>query len=200
MKDLKLGFLASHNGSNMQAIIDACKSGELKAYPALVISNNSRSGALERAKKERVPGMHISSKDYPDPDELDRAIVAALQDHGVNLVVLAGYMKKIGPLMLETYQNRILNIHPALLPKFGGQGMYGKLVHEAVLNAGESKSGASIHIVSGEYDQGPVLYQAEVPVKPDDTVDTLAARVLEVEHKAYVNTLQMILLGEIELP
>jgi len=123
--ELNLGFIASHNGTNMQAIIDACSQGRLDAVPCAVISNNSKSGALERARNEGIPYYHLSGKTHPDPRELDKAIIEAFLKHKVNLVILAGYMKKLGPHTLTAYRNRILNIHPALLPKFGGKGMYG---------------------------------------------------------------------------
>lgn len=149
-KEMNIGFLASHNGSNMQAIIDSCVSGALQAFPAVVISNNSASGALARAKEEGIPWYHFSDKTYPNPDDLDQAILDAMLEHAVNVVVLAGYMKKLGPRILSHFAGHILNIHPALLPKFGGKGMYGMHVHEAVIAAGETESGVSIHIVGGD--------------------------------------------------
>jgi len=197
---VNLGFLASHNGSNMQAIIDACKSGKLQALPAVVISNNGGSGALIRAEQEGIPGYHISSKTHPDPEELDRSIVDAMLKHDVNIIVLAGYMKKLGPKTLARFGGRILNIHPALLPKYGGKGMYGMRVHEAVLAAGETESGVSIHIVDAEYDTGPIIAQERVPVDPEDTAETLAARILQKEHTLYPETLQKIVTGEILIP
>ncbi|MCP4644230.1 MAG: phosphoribosylglycinamide formyltransferase, partial [bacterium] len=192
---MNIGFLASHNGSNMQAIVDACTHGTLQAVPAVVISNNSRSGALERARREGIPWYHLSGKTHPDPCALDRAILVALAGHDVDLIVLAGYMKKLGPRTLARFDGRMLNIHPALLPKYGGKGMYGMHVHEAVIAAGETESGVSIHLVDAEYDTGPVIAQARVPVEPGDTPETLAARVLEREHTFFVETLQRIVVG-----
>ena len=200
MNKMNIGFLASHNGSNMQAIIDACNSGALHASPVVVISNNSKSGALERARKEGIAHYHISGKNYPDPEELDRAILSVLKAHSVDIIVLAGYMKKLGSKTLTHFRGRILNIHPALLPKYGGKGMYGMNVHEAVIKAGENESGVSIHIVDSNYDTGPVIAQARVPVKPMDTGESLAARVLEQEHLLFPETLQKIVTGEIKLP
>jgi len=197
---VNLGFLASHNGSNMQAIIDACKSGKLQALPAVVISNNGGSGALIRAEQEGIPGYHISRKTHPDPEELDRSIVDAMLKHDVDIIALAGYMKKLGPKTLTRFGGRILNIHPALLPKFRGKGMYGIRVHEAVLAAGETESGVSIHIVDAQYDTGPIIAQERVPVDPEDTAETLAARILQKEHTLYPETLQKIVTGEILLP
>jgi phosphoribosylglycinamide formyltransferase 1 len=197
---MNIGFLASHGGSNMQAIIDACKSGRLKATPAVVISNNSNSGAIARAKTEGVPYCYLSGKTHPGPGELDDAILDAFLRHSIDIVVLAGYMKKLGPKTLSHFRGRILNIHPALLPKFGGEGMYGIRVHEAVIAAGEKESGVTIHFVDEQYDTGPILAQTRVPVKSDDTPETLAARVLEQEHILYAETLQRIVTGEIPFP
>ena len=199
MKPIRLGFLASHGGSNMQAIVDSIQAGKLDAAAAMVISNNSKSTALERARGEGIPWKHVSSVTHPEPVDLDRAILDALQQEGVNLVILAGYMKKIGQATLDAYHNRILNIHPALLPKFGGRGMYGMAVHEAVIAAGETVSGASIHLVDPQYDHGRVLSQREAPVEPGDTPETLQARVLKVEHQLYADTIQAIANGEIDL-
>lgn len=196
---LQLGFLASHRGTNMQAILDACKTGRLQARPRVVISNNSDSGVLQRARKAGVPSAHLSTYTHPEPGALDRAILAILQEYGVEVVCLAGYMKRLGPRTLAAYRGRVLNIHPSLLPKFGGQGFYGEVVHRAVLAAGESETGATVHLVDEEYDQGPVLDQIQVPIEPGDSVETLSARVLQQEHRLYVRTLQRIASGEIEL-
>ncbi len=184
----------------MQAIIDTCKSGALYAYPVVVISNNSKSGALERAKKEGIPHYHISGQHYPDPKDLDQAIFTAMTDHLVDIVVLAGYMKKLGQKTLTHFEGRILNIHPALLPKYGGKGMYGMNVHEAVISSGENESGVSIHIVDGNYDTGPIIAQFRVPVTSLDTPETLAEKVLQQEHVLFPETLQKIVTGEIFLP
>ncbi|MFA5026710.1 MAG: phosphoribosylglycinamide formyltransferase [Candidatus Methylomirabilota bacterium] len=198
MPTLHLGFLASHGGSNMQAILDACRAGRLDALPRVAISNNSQSGALERARRDGVPAFHVSGATHPGGAE-DGAILRLLRAHGVDTVLLAGYMKKLGPLVLGAYRGRILNIHPALLPKYGGQGMYGMRVHEAVLAAAERKSGATVHLVDSRYDHGPILAQREVPVEPGDSPASLAARVLVQEHTLYVETLQRIAAGEIRL-
>lgn len=196
----RLGFLASHRGTNMQAVIDACQSGRLPAIPAVVISNNHNSGALTRAQAIGVPAYHLSQKGFADLDALDQAIVKTLERHLVDWVLTLGYMKKLGPRLLQAYRNRIINIHPSLLPKYGGQGMYGQRVHAAVIAAGETETGVTIHLVNEEYDQGPILAQARVPVLPGDTADTLAARVLETEHSFLIDTLGQLLRGELELP
>ena len=196
---LPIGVIASHGGTNLQAIIDACADGSLDAEIRVVISNNSRSLALERARQAHIPTAHLSSVTHPDPNSLDAAIADALMLRGVELVALAGYMRKLGPETLRRFRNRILNVHPALLPKFGGQGMYGERVHSAVLAAGERISGVSVHLIDEEYDRGPVIAQSEVPVLPGDTPDTLAARVLQREHLIYPRTIQRIASGEIDL-
>ena len=196
---LRLGFLASHGGSNLQAILDAIQAKWLNAEARVVISNNTGSLALERARSAGVPALHLSSETHPDAGTLDRAIAEALQRHSVDLVVLAGYMRKIGPAVLGAYPCRIVNIHPALLPKHGGQGMFGIHVHEAVLAEGERETGATVHLVNAEYDRGPTLAQARVPVEPGDTPETLQQRVLSTEHRLYAETLQRIATGEIDL-
>lgn len=197
---MNIGFLASHTGSNMQAIIDACKSGALQANPAVVISNNSNSGAITQAKREGIPFYHLSQTTHPEQEKLDQAILDTLLKHDVDVVVLAGYMKKLGPKTLSHFKGAILNIHPALLPKFGGKGMYGIHTHEAVIEAKEKESGVTIHVVDAEYDTGPVIAQVKIPVLPNDTPETLQARVLELEHFFFPETLQRIVLGEIRLP
>jgi phosphoribosylglycinamide formyltransferase 1 len=196
---MKIGFLASHGGSNMQSIINAIKSGKLDATAAVVISNNSKSKALERAENEGIPCFHISGIAYNDADQLDKAIADKLQEYEVDVVVLAGYMKKIGNRVLEAFSGRILNIHPALLPKYGGKGMFGDHVHTAVLAAEEKVSGPTVHLVDEIFDNGRILAQKEVPVMQGDTVETLSARVLEQEHIIYWETLQNIAKGEIVL-
>ncbi len=196
---IRLGFLASHRGSNMQSIIDACKEGKLDAIPAVVISNNGSSGALDRAECEGIPACHISSMNYPDPDALDGALRDMLIKHHVDLVVLAGYMKKIGPRTLSAFAGRIINIHPSLLPRHGGKGMFGLKVHEQVIASGDSETGATVHIVADDYDTGRILARQTVAVLGEDTPDTLAERVLEVEHRLYVDTIARIVSGEIPL-
>lgn len=197
---MNLAFLASHNGSNMQAVIDACKSGVLPACPCVVISNNGDSEALARARRENIPACHLSSKTHPDPDQLDLAMLDAFTQHYADLIILAGYMKKLGPRVLAAYRGRILNIHPALLPKYGGQGMYGHFVHEAVLKAGDKETGVTIHLVDEKYDHGKIIAQTRVLVEENDTVETLSARVLEHEHTFLVETIRRIIAGEIAIP
>ena len=190
MKRLKIGVLASGGGTNLQSIIDKCLDGTLSADVVVVISNNSKAGALERAHKHGIDTVHVSSVTEGSQEAVDRKITEEMISYSVDLVVLAGYMKKIGPVLLKTYEDKILNIHPALLPKFGGKDMYGMLVHEAVVDAGEKESGATVHIVDGKYDHGKILEQKRVPVFPDDTPETLRKRVLVEEQELFPKTLQ----------
>jgi phosphoribosylglycinamide formyltransferase-1 len=196
---MNIGVLASHNGTNLQAMIDACEAKKLNATVCVVISNNSHSGAADRAKRHKIDFRHISSETHPDSDSLDSAICDALDGAKTDIVFLAGYMKKLGKITLEKYKGRILNTHPALLPKFGGKGMYGMNVHEAVIEAREQKSGVSIHIVDAEYDTGPVIAQCGVDVMPGDTPETLRERVMTRERSFVVETLQRIASGELNL-
>ena len=197
---LRLGLLASHGGSNLGAILAACQADQIAAQPVVVIGNNSDAFALERARRAGVPTSHLSSRTHPDPAALDAALAETLASYGVDLVVLAGYMKRLGPRVLDRWRGRIINVHPSLLPKFGGQGMYGARVHEAVLAAGEAVSGVTIHLVTEEYDQGPAIAQRQVPVLPGDTAESLAKRVLREEHALYVETIGRIASGDITLP
>jgi len=196
---VNLGFLASGRGSNMQAMIAACRDGRLDAFPAVVISNNESSGALKYAELAKIPYYHFSHKVIPDPDECDARIAETLTKHNVELVILAGYMKKIGPQVLDRFRNQIINIHPSLLPQFGGKGMYGIKVHQAVIEAGVKETGVTIHLVNDEYDQGRILAQQTIQVCKDDTLEILSKRVLDVEHKFYIETISKIIDGKIDL-
>ncbi len=197
---MRLGLLASHGGSNLGAIVAACRAGRIAAEPVVVIGNNSRAFALERARRAGIPAYHLSSKTHPDPADLDAAITATLARYDVDFIALAGYMKRLGPRTLDRWRGRIVNIHPALLPQFGGQGLFGAHVHAAVLAAGATVTGVTIHFVTAEYDQGPIVAQATVPVEPGDTPETLGARVLQREHELYVETLARVSRGELRLP
>jgi len=197
---MNIAVLASHEGTTLQAVLDACADGRVAGRVALVISNNAGSGALRRARAAGIPALHRSSTTHPDRMELDRAIAAALEEHRIELVLLAGYMKKLGAVTREAYAGRILNTHPALLPRFCGRGMYGAYVHRAVLAAGERESGASIHLVDENYDTGPVLAQVKVPVEAGDSEGTLAARVQQAERALLVEVLAEIASGKRALP
>lgn len=190
MKRLKLGVLASGGGSNLQSIIDRSLDGSLNAEVVVVISNNSTAGALDRARRHGITSLHISAVTEQTPDAADKRITTEFESRHVDYVILAGYMKKVGPSLLARFKGRILNIHPALLPKFGGEGMYGMHVHEAVIAAKETESGPTVHIVDERYDHGPILAQIKVPVYPDDSPETVQKRVLAKEHELFPSVIQ----------
>ena len=196
---IDLGVMVSHGGSNLQAIIDACQNGTLDARVRVVISNNSLSKALRRARKSDIPAIHLSSVTHPDKNELDKAITSTMVHNKVQLVVLAGYMRKLGETMLQAYPNRIINSHPSLLPLHGGFSMYGDLVHEEVITQRDRESGITIHIVDEEYDHGPVVSQVRVLVNAEDSIDSLRDRIQSKEHGFWIETLNKIQSGEIDL-
>ncbi len=173
---MRVAVLASGGGTNLQALLDTC-TGSAPAQVVVVISNKAAAGALDRARRAAVPAVVLA--DHRNASEL----LGVLAAHQAELVVLAGYLKLVPPAVVDAYRDRMINIHPALLPSFGGEGMYGRRVHEAVLASGASLSGPTVHIVTAEYDRGPIVAQWPVPVHADDTPETLAARVLAVEHQ-----------------
>lgn len=189
----KIAVLASHAGTVLQAIIDACESERLAADVCLIVSNNSGSGAAQRAERHHIAFAHLSGETHPEPEQLDQALCDTLREARPDVVFLAGYMKRLGMRTLTTFAGRIYNTHPALLPRFGGQGMYGAKVHQAVLAAGDRVTGVTVHGVDADYDTGPIVAQCEVPVYADDTPVTLAARVQDREREFVVETLQRLL-------
>jgi len=197
---MNFAVLASHEGTTLQAVLDACAEGRIPGRVAVVISNNHGSGALRRARLAGVPAIHLSEATAGGAAALDAALLDILDSHGVGVVLLAGYMKRLGPLTLARFAGRVLNTHPALLPRFGGRGMYGMNVHKAVVAAGETVSGASIHLVDGEYDTGRVIAQVSVPVLPADTPEQLAARVQAAERELLVEVLADVATGRRRLP
>jgi formyltetrahydrofolate-dependent phosphoribosylglycinamide formyltransferase len=199
MKKLKLIVLASGGGTNLQAIIDSIEAGKLDAQIKAVISNNSKSGALERARNHNITDIHLSHKQFATPEEFDQKLLSILKENEIDMIVLAGYMKMISPTVIRQYKNRIINIHPALLPSFGGKGMYGIHVHEAVIESGVKVSGVTVHLVDEIYDHGAIVMQKTVPVLDDDTPESLAERVLKVEHQAYSEAIQLFAEDRIEI-
>ncbi|MEC8437700.1 MAG: phosphoribosylglycinamide formyltransferase [Pseudomonadota bacterium] len=195
---IRLAVLASHEGSTLQALIDACAAQSLDAEVVLVVSNNSKSGSLRRAVAANIDNRHISTKTHGSEDAANHAIANALADAEVDWVLLLGYMKKMGEAILSRFSGRIINTHPALLPNFSGQGFFGRKVHEAVHAAGVSMTGATLHLVGCEYDTGPVIAQIQVPVLPGDNVDDIEQRVKTAERKLLVDTLQRICLGGLD--
>ena len=186
-------------GSNFQAIVDACARSECTARVAVLVSLNPAAGAVERARKHNIPVEVIDPKAFASPEELDAEIVRRLKLYEVDLACNAGYMRLLTPVLIREYPHRIMNIHPALLPAFGGKGMYGRRVHEAVIASGAKFSGATVHFVDEEYDHGPIILQKTVPVEDDDTPETLAARVLAVEHEIYPQAIELFALGKLEV-
>lgn len=190
---MRPGFLSSHGGSAARAVVAACAAGELDATPALLISNNSASKVMQWAAEIGLTHLHLSGAAYPEAAELDAAILRALQRREVDTVILSGYMRELGPQTLSAYRGRILNAHPSLLPRYGGRGMYGDLVHAAVLAAGEQESGATVHQVEAGIDEGPIVAQSRVTVLPGDTVASLRARVQATEGPLMVQALRAML-------
>jgi formyltetrahydrofolate-dependent phosphoribosylglycinamide formyltransferase len=197
---LNIAVFGSGRGSNFQAILAAIENGTIpEARIVCVISNNSSAGILQTAREHSLPAYHLSQMQYATQEAFVERILGVLDRHGASLIALAGYMKLLPLELVRRFRRRIVNIHPALLPKFGGRGMYGHHVHEAVLAAGERESGATVHLVDEVYDHGAILLQKKVPVYPADTPDTLAERVLAVEHELYPEVIRRIASGELVL-
>lgn len=189
---MRLAVLASHEGSTLQALIDACAAQTLEAEVVLVVSNNSKAGALRRAAAANIDTRHISIKTHGSEAAANQAIADALSDTKADWVLLLGYMKKMGEAILRQFSGRIINTHPALLPDFGGQGFFGRKVHEAVHAAGVNETGATLHIVGQDYDTGPIIAQIRVPVLSGDDIDAIELRVKIAERKLLVDTLSQI--------
>ncbi|MEI7707907.1 MAG: phosphoribosylglycinamide formyltransferase [Chlorobium sp.] len=189
----RLAIFCSGSGSNFQAIFRALKKKQLNAEIVLCLSNRVECGAMEFARLNAIATVHLTEKQFDSLDDFAAAMLGSLTEQRIDIIVLAGYMRKVPDAVVTAFQDRIINIHPALLPKFGGEGMYGIYVHAAVLEAGETESGATVHLVNEEYDKGRILMQRHVPVLPDDTPETLAERVLACEHILYPDALEKIL-------
>ncbi len=187
---MNLAFLASHGGSAARHIAAACAAGQLAGVPVALASNNSRSPALLWAQQAGLKWAHLSSARFSDANALDAAILGFLVQAGADTLVLSGYMRELGPRVLGHFAGRVVNVHPSLLPRHGGRGMYGDRVHEAVLTAGDTESGATVHLVTQGIDEGPVLAQSRVPVLPGDTLDTLKARVQATEGNLMLQALR----------
>lgn len=197
---LKIAVLASGRGSNFQALLESIETGFIKnAVVVCVISNNSDAGVLTIAKSRNIPTYHISRKQYSTDAEFNNAILNVLSMFDVNFIVLAGYMKLLDASIIKNYQNRIINIHPALLPQFGGKGMYGKFVHDAVISSGAKYSGATVHIVDDKYDHGSIVLQERVALVENETSETLAAKVLEIEHRILPQAVRLFAEGKVEI-
>ncbi len=192
----KIAVFLSGGGTNLQSLIDASHDGRLSGEIALVVSNHEDAYGLQRAIKAGIDTFVYKIKNYETKEEAHADLMALLEQYKVDYIALAGYLKLLPPPVIKKFHNRITNIHPALLPQYGGKGMYGHNVHEAVITNGESESGATVHLVDEIYDNGRILEQKKVPVRPDDTPDSLAARVLEIEHELYPLALDNLIRGK----
>jgi phosphoribosylglycinamide formyltransferase 1 len=198
-EQLKIGFMASHGGSSMKGILAAIADGSLAATPCVAICNNADAPALAIARQYGVPHHHLSQSKVGPEVDLDETILDTLRKAGTEIVVLSGYLRKLGPKTLKHFRRRVLNIHPSLLPKYGGRGMYGTHVHAAVIAAAEPTSGVSVHLVEADYDTGPVVLQRPVAVQIGDTPETLGERIAAIEAELFVETLRVISSGHINL-
>jgi phosphoribosylglycinamide formyltransferase-1 len=202
MMERRLAHVAvfiSGSGTNLQALIDGTKAGIMAGKVVWVVASSAKAYGLTRAKNEGIETFVFELKKYPSLDAAAADLMAKLKERNVEYIALAGYLKLLPSNIVTAYRNRIVNIHPALLPKYGGKGMYGHHVHEAVLASGDKESGVTVHLVDEIFDHGKVLEQVRVPVMPGDTPDTLAARVLEQEHKLYPRVLNKLIRGEYEV-
>jgi len=188
---LKLGVLASGRGSNFAALLAAIQQHLLNASVQVLISNKKDAGALVIAEQNGIAARYLAPKAFATAEQYDEEIIKILVQHDVNFVVLAGYLRLLSADFIRKFSDRIINIHPALLPAFGGKGMYGIHVHEAVLAHGCKVSGVTVHLVDGFFDHGPIILQRCVPVLENDSAETLAARILIQEHQIYAEALQL---------
>ena len=198
MRRVRIGVLASGGGTNLQAIIDACERGEIDGDVAVVISNMPDAYALERARKHRIDAYSFPHKGMTR-EQHEADIIACLEQHQVDLLCLAGYLRMLTPVLIDKYAGRMMNTHPALLPSFGGEGMHGLRVHQAVLDHGCKVSGCTIHFVSLEVDGGPIILQKAVPVQEGDTAETIQERVLKEEHKLFPRAVQLYAQGKLKI-
>lgn len=185
-----LVVFASGSGTNFQSLIDAIEEGKLSAKINGLITDKPDIGSIERAKDNGIPYKVIAPSSFNNESEFAKALIDQLKTWNTDLIVLAGYLKMIPYQVIDKFENRILNIHPSLLPKYGGKGFYGLNVHRAVIENKEPVSGCTVHLVNEEFDKGPILAQTEVPILPDDTPEKLAARILKQEHKLLPATVE----------
>lgn len=194
---LRLAVFASGSGSNFGAMLKAIDAGKLDAEPVLLITTRPAIGAIDKAEARDIPVAILPPAKFESEGAFAEVLLHALTEHQTNFIALAGYLKKIPESTVDAFKHRILNIHPALLPSFGGEGMYGRRVHETVLEYGCRVSGVTVHLVDSEYDTGPIVLQEPVAVRPDDTPKSLAARVLQLEHRLYPQALQLFAEGRV---
>ena len=185
----KIAVFSSGEGSTMTKIHEACQRGNLPAEILLIISNKVHSGAIERAKLHAIDSYLFDTGNNEDTIKTESDLVGLLKKSKIDWILLLGYKKKIGPKLLTAFNNRIINTHPSLLPKYGGKGFYGRKIHEAVLASGDILTGATVHLINEEYDSGEILSQIDVPVLPDDSATTLEARVKKTEKSHLIKVL-----------
>lgn len=196
---LRLAVFASGSGTNFSSMLKAIDAGKLDAAPVLLVTDRPEIGAIGKAEDRNIPIAILPPSDFEDKKTFADAMISVLTEHNSNFIALAGYLKKIPSSVVEAFKHRMLNIHPALLPAFGGKGMYGQRIHEAVLEHGSRVTGATVHLVDTGYDTGPIVLQEPVAVRQDDTPKSLAARVLQVEHRLYPEALQLFAEGRVEV-
>jgi phosphoribosylglycinamide formyltransferase-1 len=196
---MNIAVFASGRGSNFQAILDAIDAGFLPARVVVLISNKSEAGAVKIARAYNISTQHLSQKLFSSEEAFADAMLEVLEKNHAEFIALAGYLKRIPAQVIRRYRNHIINIHPALLPSFGGEGMYGHHVHESVIASGEKVSGATVHLVDEEYDRGPIVLQKIVDIMPDETPDSLAAKVLMVEHEIFPLALKAFAEGRVKV-
>ncbi len=195
-----IAVFASGHGTNFQAIIDGIESGYIKnARIVLCLVDRKEAGALDRARKHGIPTVIVERNMFASHKDFEDAITNEVDKANAELILLAGFMKILSPAFVNRYPDRIMNIHPALLPSFGGKGLYGLKVHQAVLDYGTKITGCTVHFVDEECDHGPIIIQAPVPVQDDDTPETLAKRVLEQEHKIYPEAVRLYCEGKLQI-
>jgi phosphoribosylglycinamide formyltransferase 1 len=195
----RCAVFASGSGSNFQALIDRRECGDLHVELALLIGNNSTAGAFEKAKKHQIPSLHLAPTHFESEVLYTEKLLSILESYKIDLIILAGYMKKLPPEVIGKYRNRIVNVHPGLLPAFGGKGMYGSRVHQAVIDYGAKISGITIHLVDEEYDHGPIILQESIKVDSFDDAHSLAERILKVEHANYWKAIEAIAQGTVTI-
>lgn len=188
----RIGILSSHNGSGFDTLLEACENKTINAQVILVISNNQEAKVLQKASLSHVPNFVVNAKKYPD-ENLDEKITKLMIEFKVDYIFLSGYMKKIEENLLKSFPNKIINSHPALLPKFGGKGMYGRFVHEAVIKEKQKESGCTIHFVNENYDEGKYIIQEKISLSSDESVETLEDKIKTLEKKAIVKAFKKIL-------
>ncbi|MDW5298951.1 MAG: phosphoribosylglycinamide formyltransferase [Sedimentibacter sp.] len=199
MPQLKIGVLISGSGTNLQSIIDNVEKGEINGKITVVISNKSDAYGLERARQHNIDAVFVNHKEYENFEMYNDAVIEELEKHGVELIVLAGYLKILSGNFIEKYRNKIINIHPSLIPSFCGKGYYGLKVHEAAVNYGVKLSGATVHFVDEQADTGPIIMQESVEVDYDDSAETLQKKILKIEHKILPLSVKYYCDGKIEV-